>query len=258
MKLSFSSRIAMGAALALGVIASSAASARADVTVTVAAQKDSMIFGTSANADTGNASGKGPALFAGADGQSNRKRSNIVFDIASAGIPANATIVSVTATLYLAQIAGSGGGGPPGSYPSRTIRLHRLQQSWGEGTSGSPTSPTVGGTGQGYARVTGDSSWTYAFYSGTSWTAGGNFNATATASSTFVSPFTLNAAYTWSSAGMVSDVAAWVSGSAVNNGWIIKSDLEGSATSFLGFWSRDGAAANSNPAIAPQLTITYR
>lgn len=251
-------------AILLSLLASTAATgatigtAAADTTVTVSATKDAMIFGTSANADTGNASGKGPALFAGADGSSNKKRSTIVFDIASAGIPSNATIVSVTMTMYLAQVAGSGGGGSPGNYPSRVLKLHRVQQTWGEGTSGSPTSPTVGGTGQGYTRVSGDSSWTYAVYSGTSWTAGGNINATASASSTFSSPFVLNQAYTWSSAGMVTDVGAWVSGSSTNYGWLVKSDLETSPTSFLGYWSRDGAAANSNPAIAPKLTIVYR
>jgi hypothetical protein len=241
------------------LLASAAAisTAAADTTVTVSATKDAMIFGTSANADTNNASGKGPALFSGADGQSNKKRSTIVFDIASAGIPANATIVSVTMTMYLAQVAGSGGGST-GSYPNRTLKLHRVQQTWGEGTSGSPTSPTVSGTGQGYTRVSGDSSWSYAIYSGTAWTAGGNFNATASATSTFSTPFVLNAAYTWSSAGMVTDVGAWVSGSSTNYGWLVKSDLETSPTSFLGYWSRDGAAANSNPAIAPKLTIVYR
>ncbi len=49
---------------------------------------------------------------------------------------------------------------------------------------------------------------------------------------------------------------SWTAGG--NDGWIIKSDLETSATSLLGFWSRDGAAANADPAIAPKLTITYR
>jgi hypothetical protein len=246
--------------LLVSLLASAAAisTASADTTVTVSATKDAMIFGTSANADTNNASGKGPALFSGADGQSNKKRSTITFDIASAGIPSNATIVSVTMTMYLAQVAGSGGGGSPGSYPNRTLKLHKVQQNWGEGTSGSPTSPTVGGTGQGYTRVSGDSSWSYAIYSGTSWTAGGNINATASASSTFSTPFVLNAAYTWSSAGMVTDVGSWVSGATTNYGWLVKSDLETSPTSFLGYWSRDGAAANANPAIAPKLTIVYR
>lgn len=248
--------------------ASSPAACAVGAVVTVPASKDSMIFGTAAGADTGNASGKGPALFAGADGSSNRKRSLIAFDIASAGIPSNATIESATMTLYLAQVAGSGGGTGGGNYPSRTLRLFDLLQDWGEGNSGSPTAPGVGGTGQGYPRVAGDSTWDYALYdpahptAGT-WNAagtnlhGGNFATIESASSTFTSFTNLNTAFTWSSAGMASDVQGWVDGTKPNDGWLLKSDLETSPTSFLGFWSKDGAAANNNPAIAPSLTITY-
>lgn len=242
------------AVLLLGFVAS----ASANTTVNVSATKDAMIFGTSGDADTGNASGKGPAMFAGADGQSNKKRSLVTFDLASAGIPSNATIVSVVMTLYIGQIAGSGGGGAPGSYPSRTIRVYHVNNTWGEGPSGSPTNPNVGGTGQGYAIQTGDSSWTYRFYSGTSWsTLGADFVATPIASSTFTAPFALFQPLTWSSAGMVADVQSWLSTPSSHNGWLIKSDLETSPTSFLGFWTKDGAAANSNPAIAPKLEITY-
>ena len=56
---------------------------------------------------------------------------------------------------------------------------------------------------------------------------------------------------------MVADVQSWVDGTAPNDGWELISDLETSPTSFLGFWSKDGAAANDNPAIAPSLSITY-
>ena len=66
--------------------------------VSVGALQDSMIFGTVAGIDTGNASGKGPALFAGADGQGNMKRSLIEFDIGAANIPLGATITGVTMT----------------------------------------------------------------------------------------------------------------------------------------------------------------
>lgn len=237
--------------------------------VTIPAQKDAMIFGTSAGADTGNASGKGPAMFAGADGSSNHKRSLIQFDVASAGIPAGATIDNVTMTLYLAQVAGSGGGsGGGGNYPSRTFRLYAMQQAWGEGSSGSPTAPGVGGSGQGYARVAGDSSWDYAVFNpadltaGT-WTSGGtalhggNFAASESAESTFTVFTTLNSAYTWSSPGMAGDVQNWLAGTSPNDGWLLKSDLENMPTSFLGFWTKDGAAANNNSGIAPSLTISY-
>jgi hypothetical protein len=246
-----------------------AATASAAVVVSVPALQDAMIFGTSGGADTNNASGKGPAMFMGADGSSNRKRGEIEFDIASAHIPTDATITDVTMTLYLAQVAGSGGGsGGGGNFPTRIISAYDMLQAWGEGTSGSPTSTGVGGTGQGYTRVTGDSSWDYAFYNsadtttgkwnnGTTDLHGGNFSATASATSTFTNFTTLNAPFTWTGAGMVADVQSWVDGSP-NYGWLLKSDnLESSPTSFLGFWTKDGAAANSNPNIAPSLTITY-
>lgn len=265
---------AAGALVALPLCATFAA---AEV-VNVPASKDAMIFGTAANADTNNASGKGPAMFAGADGSSNRKRGLMQFDIA-ATVPAGAQITNVTLTLYLAQVAGSGAGGAGGNVPQRTLNLFDLQQDWGEGTSGSPTSPGVGGTGQGYPRVTGDSSWDYAIYNSADTTAGkwnaggpdlhgGNFSSTAAASSTFNLPYNLNTAYTWSSAGMVADVQAWLNAPSNNHGWLLKAmsgldannnpvDIESTPTSFLGFWTKDGAAANNNPNIAPVLSVTY-
>jgi hypothetical protein len=236
--------------------------ARASV-VTIGASQDAMIFGTSSDADTGNASGKGPVLVAGADGNSNKNRALIAFDIASA-VPAGAMISNVTMTLSLAQIAGSKGN----TYPSRTFRLFDLRQAWGEGNSGLPTSTSLVGVGQGYPRQTGDSTWDYAFYdanapAGGKWNAasadlhGGNFAAVESGVSTFTT-FTVGTPYSWSSPGMVSDVQSWLDGTLPNNGWLIKSDLETSPTSFLSFWSKEGAAVNTDPGSdAPALTITY-
>jgi uncharacterized protein (TIGR03382 family) len=234
-------------------------SARADVTVAVMADKDAMIFATASGSDTGNASGKGPALFAGADGGSRMKRSMVTFDLASAAIPSDATITGASMTLYLAQIAGSGGGtSTGGSYPSRKLRLFRLQDDWGEGPSGSPTSPTVGGTGQGYLAQTGDSTWDYAFYTATPWqNPGGDVVTADVAAVSFEEPFVPGQAFAWSTSEMLSDARNWQTGQTKNYGWMLRSDLETSPTSFLGFWSRDGAEANNLPALAPQLSITY-
>jgi hypothetical protein len=230
----------------------------ADTLKTTGASHDAMIFGTAAGADTGNASGMGPAMFAGADGQSNRKRSLVTFNLAGASIPSNATITSVTMTLVLAQIAGSGGGSSPGMYPDRTLSVFHLTRDWSEGTSGSPTSMSVGGTGQGFTRVIGDTSWSYANYNTTLWTAaGGDFSSTALSAVTFHEPFSLGQQLSWSSAALASEVQNWLSTPSGYHGWLISSNLETSPTSFLGFWTKDGAAANSNPALAPVLKITY-
>jgi hypothetical protein len=250
-----SSSIGVGLSLLCGLAtAASAGSA------TVYATQDAMIFATSGGSDTGNSSGKGPGMFAGADAGSEKKRALVTFNLASAGIPGGATIDSVVMTLVLGQVAGYGGAGCSSScsYTSRTIRLYHLNTTWNEGNSGSPTSTTIGGTGHGWTTASGDTSWTYTNYSGSSWTsAGGDYNATEIASSTFGPTFPLGATHTWSSAGMVTDVQNWLSSSSSYKGWILKSDIEGSSTSFLGWWTKDGAAANSNTALAPKLDITW-
>lgn len=261
------------AAAAFGLLSILPAAAPA-ATVSINPSKDAMIFATSAGADTGNASGKGPALFAGADGSSNRKRSLVAFDVAGAGIPAGATVTGVSLTMYVGQIAGSGGGsGGGGNYPSRTFRLYALAQDWTEGNSGSPTSGNIGGSGQGYARATGDVTWDYASYNsadptagkwtvGSTATPGGVIAAAQSGESTFTT-FTVGAPYTWSSAAansakMLGDVQGWLNGSQPNFGWQLRSDLETSPTSFLGFWSKDGAAASADVGSEPPLlTITY-
>ena len=243
--------------------------------VIIPASKDAMIFGTSANADTNNASGRGPALFAGADGSLNKKRSLLQFDIAGS-VPAGATITGATLALTLGQVAGSGGGtGGNSTLPSRTFSLHDLQQDWGEGSSGSPTSPSIGGTGQGYARVNGDSTWDYPFFNSNAATAtlwaggvhGGNFAGTDSASSTFTT-FTVGGKYMWTSAVLAADVQHWLDNAATNFGWLLRADngingsgatvaLESTSQSFLGFYSRDGAAANNDASLAPALSVMY-
>jgi hypothetical protein len=224
----------------------------------VPASHDAMIFATSMGVDTGNASGMGPAMFAGADGGSSMKRSLVTFDLAQASIPSNATIDSVEMDLIVGQIAGSGMGGNGGAYPSRTIRVYHLTTAWNEGSSGSPTSTGIGGTGQGYTILTGDTSWHYTNYSGSTWTtSGGDYNATEIANTTLTAPFSVGQTSHWSSAGMVSDVQSWLSTPSGYHGWLIKSDLETMPTSFLGWWTKDGAAANSNSALAPVLLVTW-
>lgn len=223
----------------------------------ITAAHDAMIFATSAGADTGTASGKGPAMFAGADGGSGRKRSLVTFNL-GASIPSGVTIDVVRMDLVLGIIAGSGMGGDGSNYPSRTLRVYHLNTAWNEGTSGSPTSQTIGGTGGGYTISTGDTSWHYTNYSGSTWSnLGGDFNATEIASTTFQSPFSVGQTCSWSSAGMIGDVQGWVNSPSSYHGWMIKSDLETSATSFLGWWTVDGATANSNMNLQPILHVEW-
>ncbi len=238
--------------------------------ITVTPSSDAMIFGTSAGADTGNASGMGPAFFAGADGSGNVKRSLLEFNLSA--IPADATITNVTLTLYLAQVAGSAGStGTVTNTKDRQLGLYDMLQPWTEGTSGSPTSNNVGGSGQGYARVNGDVTWDYASYNSNPnlavlWNNNGTAlhggNVSTIESSLLDVPIgsslVFAAPFAWSSAGMVADVQGWVDGVLPNDGWMLKSDnLETTATSFLGFYSKDGAAAVGSLGLTPALAITF-
>ena len=56
---------------------------------------------------------------------------------------------------------------------------------------------------------------------------------------------------------MAADVKSWLNNPSDNNGWLLKSDEEGVARSALGFWSKDGAAAAGNLALAPTLEVNY-
>jgi hypothetical protein len=56
---------------------------------------------------------------------------------------------------------------------------------------------------------------------------------------------------------MAVDVKSWLNNPSDNNGWLLKSDEEAVPRSVLGFWSKDGATAMGNPALAPTLEINY-
>ncbi|MBX3154954.1 MAG: hypothetical protein KF773_03055 [Deltaproteobacteria bacterium] len=226
-----------------------------------------MIFGTSAFADTGNASGMGPGLFAGADGNLSIKRSLVHFDLSSLSPSVTATAVHLD--LKLGQIAGSGGGGGGGGgcgmfcdYDNRQFYLLRVTHDWTEGTTGSPTSPNMSGTGQGWSYSTcncSDVSWDYYSYTaGTpptgKWTTAGSspyqdVDTTPDATATFSTPYSLGMTHTFdgdsmTNANMLATVNAWIdgvgNGGVANYGWEIRSVfLEDDQASFLGWWSKD-------------------
>jgi hypothetical protein len=223
------------------------------ITVTIGASKDATIFQNNPN----NSSGAGNGLFAGTNGTSSPRRGLIAFDVAGS-VPAGATIDTAQLTLYLAQVAGAGGGGPGGSDTS-TIDLHRLSADWGEGVTQKqvPPNDTVGGQGQGDPANDGDATWNARFYSATTptlWnTPGGDFSATSSASLT-IGGTTTGVPYTWSStAGLVSDVQSWLNTPSSNFGWILVNTDETSIRTFRAFFTREAATA----AYHPQLQITY-
>ncbi|HEX4794841.1 MAG TPA: DNRLRE domain-containing protein [Humisphaera sp.] len=218
--------------------------------VTIGAAKDATIYKNNPN----NSNGAGPAMFAGTDGSGLPLRSLLQFDIGG-HVPAGSTITSVQLTLYLGMVAG-GGGGQADSTP-RSIELHALSDSWGEGTTESGVT-SISLTGNGAAANPGDATWNDGFFASASpvgWTTpGGDF--AAAASATTVVNQTLNSAFTWgSTAAMVADVQGWLDSQSSNNGWALINASESTARTYRAFWTREASGANAG--FVPQLQITF-
>jgi PEP-CTERM motif len=230
---------AAGAAIAVTMSVAATAT-----TITIDASRDATIFENNVN----NSNGEGPVLFAGTNGATSPRRGLIDFDIAG-NIPIGATITGVQLTLHLGQVAGSGGGSG-GDQTPRTIGLFELMADWAEGMTGSGS--TIGGSGQGFAANPGDTTWNARFFPGTLWaTPGGDHDATASATSTVTS--VIDAAYTWASPGLVSNVQGWLNAPATNFGWELINLNETTATDFRAFYSREFSDAS----LRPSLQVTY-
>ncbi len=135
------------------------------------------------------------------------RRGLVQFDLSA--IPSGATVDSVKLVMSLQASA------------NMTIEMYSVSANWGEGTSYS-------GGGLGVAPTTNDVTWLHSFYSGTTWTTpGGDYDATMAFSATITS---IDTEVTFSSDNMKSNVAAWVSGSASNYGWLLKSSDETTAS----------------------------
>ncbi|MFZ4764295.1 MAG: PQQ-dependent sugar dehydrogenase [Roseimicrobium sp.] len=139
------------------------------------------------------------------------RRGLIAFDVSS--IPSSAVITSAQVKLFVDR-TGPGSGGT-------ILSLHRLNETWGEGTS------YKAGGGIGVQATVPDATWRYRSFNTTMWsTAGGAFQATASATIPAASGLR-----TWgSTAQLQSDVQGWVNGSQVNAGWIIRGDETGNET----------------------------
>ncbi|MGJ8673331.1 DNRLRE domain-containing protein [Rubritalea sp.] len=146
----------------------------------------------------------GDYFFAGNTALGDSRRALIEFDFSALN---NVQINSVTLEISMNQsIAGS-----------ETVSIYRTTSLWDQGTSDAP-----GGEGAGTAATVGDPTWLYRESDGVGggvlWsTAGGDFVSSTSAQTAVGS----NGDYQWSSSGLVTDVQAWVDGTADNYGWTI-------------------------------------
>jgi hypothetical protein len=202
------------------------------ITVTLTAAKDNSIF-----QEIENSNGAGIGLFAGATAASNNgapRRALVYFDLS--GIPAGSTITDVTLQMYCTRARAV----------VAAVRLHKLNTSWGEGTSNAGNEFD----GVGTAATTDDATWLTRQYNTVNWlTPGGDYSPTVSAT-TSIGTFDLF--YSWNAAQMTADVQSWVNSPATNHGWIFIGE-EAVLLSAKRFASRE----TPTPSLRPQLTVTY-
>jgi hypothetical protein len=203
------------------------------VTVLIPSSKDNTLY-EDPNGALSNGAGTG--MFAGRSSQSQNsiRRGLVMFDVASM-VPAGSTITSATLTLFQAST----------NTADQSVGLHRLFESWGEGTSNA----TSGNGGSGTAATLGDATWLHRTFSTTLWTIpGGFFDGSASASTTVGG----NGVYSWSSASLAADAQSFLDNSAANFGWLLRGNEQSSGTSKRFATREESIAANR-----PVLTIEY-
>ncbi len=177
-----------------------------------------------------------PFVFAGRTGNhgggGTLRRGLIMFDL-SALIPRNAVVVEASLEVFCTQTNS-------GPFP---VKIHRVLQDWGEGTSTAP------GGGGGPATV-GDATWLHTFWPDQFWNSpGGDFarEPSATDQIGFPGPYVIE-----STPGLIADVQQWVRDPESNFGWILVGDE-------VEFQSVKAIASRENRLIEqrPHLKVVY-
>jgi len=157
-------------------------------------------------------------------------RSLIAFDVS--GVPAGNTVSAVELSLYWRLSEDSGGA--PSSW---SVEVHRMLRNWTE------------------AQAT----WNIAA-TGTNWGTAGASNTSTDCSNTVSAALTLDGTYasswsTWSGAGLVADVQAWVDGTASNYGWMLKAPAVELSAAVKDNLARNRTFATTS--LRPKLVVTY-
>ena len=190
---------------------------------------DTTIFSESENAGGGT-----PGIFSGTiqnldfDGNKQHRRALLRADIST--IPSNWIVENVSLT-FTVQSSG-------GNFGNIDYTLHRVTDSWGEGSAIGPSGGGFGDTAQ-----TGDATWLSRHHNSALWAVtGGDFVVSLSA---VAAAGTAGTVATWTSQGMINDVQQWVSSPASNQGWIIISTIEGTRQRVKKFYSSE--STNSRP-----------
>ena len=222
-----------GVVATLFVVAASSA-AIAQTQVNIPSMKDNTLY----EDDLGMTSnGAGQHMFVGTTNNGFLRRALIAFDIAG-NIPAGSTIETVVLTLNMSRTSAAAS--------AITVDLRAATQDWGEGTSVANAEE-----GAGAPATPGDATWLHAFFDTQFWNLqGGDFVTTPSSTISVDQPGT----YSWSDAGMVTDVQGWLDQPATNFGWgLVATAFEHLPETAKRFDTRE----NADPTAQPVLAVTY-
>ncbi|MBM3958810.1 MAG: DNRLRE domain-containing protein [SAR202 cluster bacterium] len=184
-------------------------------TVTLTASRDAPLFvGSPDSNHTGD-----PNLFVGRTRMGDVRRAMVAFDISGA-IPAGSKIKSVKLRMSVDKTH-------PGGQP---VGLHRITAEWAESASWNNRQPGV--------------KWAKG---------GGDFAATASATTNVSGQLQGLFPQVWDSAGLSADVQGWLDAPATNAGWVLIG-AEGLDQSVKRFASREASDVNSRPTLIVTFT----
>ena len=194
--------------------------------------RDATIFSESGSEANGSGN-----LFVGRINQGDFRRALLFFDIVNgdgqnSGVPAGATIDSVTLTLDVSRDFAGG---------TASTTLEKLTRDWNEGPAGNEGN----GGGRGASAGASDVTWTQTG-NGVNWTTpGGDRSGSVSATHTIISN-----SPQWSSAQVAMDVQEWLDTPSMNFGWILIGNEQAGSRNARRFGSKETGTA-------PQLQIDF-
>ena len=191
--------------LATAVVLTAATATSQAGTVSLPARADSTLYESVTGAL---ANGAGQHLFTGITLSMDVRRTLVDFDIAGA-VPAGARIVSADLHMTVSRSIYP---------PALPMSLHRVLESWNEGSANAP-----GQEGGGTTAATGDVTWLHRNFPSLSWASPGGDYALA-ASGVSATPIMGPALWQTTNA-MVADVQAWLDNPSSNFGWLLRTDV---------------------------------
>jgi len=199
--------------------------------VRLAAAKDNTLYEDA----TGNTSnGAGSYFFAGMTNNGSIRRGVLSFDL-TGSVPGGSTVTNASLELHMSRTATG----------NQTVSLHRVENSWGEGSSNADANE-----GGGAPATPNDVTWLHTMYDTQTWLSPGGDYAISPSATTTVGGIGF---YTWdTNPNLAGDVQGWIDDPSSNHGWILIGNETQNQTA-----KRFDSKENTTADFRPELVLEY-